>query len=93
MSGERQRTDEKKEASYQFTERHFGSFSRAFRLPDDAKREAITAEMKEGVLSITIPKLPPAEGRRPLEIPIADSAMEVETMNVAEPKKEPLTKE
>jgi len=71
VSGERQRTDEKKEANYQVTERHFGKFSRSFQLPEDVKMQGITADMKSGVLSISIPKNTEAP-RRPkaVEVPI-----------------------
>jgi len=37
-------------------ERGHGSFSRAFALPEPIDVEAITAELKDGVLTVTIPK-------------------------------------
>lgn len=37
-------------------ERPFGPFSRSFKLPPDASPEQIQAELKSGVLTLTIPK-------------------------------------
>ena len=39
-----------------FSEREFGSFSRSFRLPPDADGDAISADLKDGVLTLTVPK-------------------------------------
>lgn len=39
-----------------FSEREFGSFSRSFRLPPDADGEGIAAELKDGVLTLSVPK-------------------------------------
>lgn len=48
--------------SYLFTEREFGAFQRAFRIPPDADAEAIDAAFKNGVLTIRLPKARSAEG-------------------------------
>jgi HSP20 family protein len=37
-------------------ERRFGSFTRAFHLPENVDTKSITADYKDGVLSIAIPK-------------------------------------
>lgn len=52
------RTEEKKEEDkgYVRTERRRGSFSRQFRVPTNAQADALTAEVKDGVLSIEVPK-------------------------------------
>ncbi|MBV8186836.1 MAG: Hsp20/alpha crystallin family protein [Alphaproteobacteria bacterium] len=39
-----------------YSERSYGSFTRAFTLPSDTNREAIAARFKNGVLSLEIPK-------------------------------------
>lgn len=39
-----------------FSERRYGAFSRSFRLPDDADADAVKAEMKDGVLTVTLPR-------------------------------------
>lgn len=44
------------------SERSFGSFARAFRLPEDADAEAIGAEFVNGVLKVKVPK---QEGKGP----------------------------
>jgi HSP20 family protein len=41
-------------------ERHFGAFSRAITLPDDADAGGIAAQFADGVLTIHIPKSPAA---------------------------------
>ncbi len=72
LSGERQRTDEVKDASYQRTERTFGRFTRAFRLPEGSNEEGIAAEVKDGVLTVTIPHSP-TPPRKVHEVPITNS--------------------
>jgi HSP20 family protein len=54
ISGEKksERTDDKTH----YTERSYGSFTRAFTLPNDADREGITANFAKGVLTLEIPK-------------------------------------
>ncbi|WP_298938489.1 Hsp20 family protein [uncultured Ruegeria sp.] len=42
-----------------FSERQYGSFSRSFRLPPDAEGDKVDAQIKDGVLTITIPKTKP----------------------------------
>jgi HSP20 family protein len=56
ISGERhaERTDEKTH----YSERSYGSFTRAFTLPSDADRDGITAHFAKGVLTLQIAKLP-----------------------------------
>lgn len=64
VSGHRQ-SEEHKEGDNIFTlERSYGSFSRAFTLPDTADTEKTKAEMKDGVLSITLPKRTEAQPRK-----------------------------
>ena len=49
-------------------ERQSGAFERRFRLPEGIDTSAITAAFREGVLQITIPKLPKEQ---PLKIQVA----------------------
>ena len=58
--------------NYHHIERRFGTFSRAFRLPKTVDREQVQATMKDGVLSIRLPK---AEQARPRRIPVRVSAL------------------
>ena len=52
------RTEEKKEEDkgYVRTERRQGSFSRQFRVPSNVQAEHLKAEVKDGVLTIEVPK-------------------------------------
>ena len=50
-------------------ERSYGSFSRSFGLPANVDVGGITAEAQDGVLTVTIPKLP-EEKPQPKEIEI-----------------------
>ncbi len=46
--------------SWFFSERQYGAFARSFRLPPDADTDKIRADLKDGVLQLTIPKKAPA---------------------------------
>jgi HSP20 family protein len=50
--------------SYHRMERGHGAFSRTFQLPLPVDAEAITADLKDGVLTVTCPKAPEAGTRR-----------------------------
>ena len=52
------KASEKKEEgeNYYVSERSFGSFSRAFRMPDGIDDQAIDAKFDKGVLTVTLPK-------------------------------------
>ena len=50
-----------KDARVHRAERHYGRIHRAFRLPTDVGHEAITAVYKDGVLELTVAKLPQAK--------------------------------
>ena len=49
--------DEKKD-DYHLTERSYGRYERAFRLPDGVDEDRIKAELKNGVLQVTVPRKP-----------------------------------
>ena len=59
LKGERSSDNEVNEESYYRRERSFGSFQRRFNIADNVDPEQITADYKDGVLKVTIPK--PAE--------------------------------
>ncbi|XP_010690464.2 18.2 kDa class I heat shock protein [Beta vulgaris subsp. vulgaris] len=57
VSGERNREQEEKNDKWHRVERSSGKFLRRFRLPENAKMEEIKANMENGVLTVTIPKM------------------------------------
>lgn len=57
ISGERRsEKEEKKENKVYRLERVYGAFCRSFTLPDNVDPSKISAEYKDGVLSLTVPK-------------------------------------
>lgn len=56
ISGERKFESEEKTKTYHRVETQFGSFTRAFTLPNNVKRDAIEAEYKNGMLQVVLPK-------------------------------------
>jgi HSP20 family protein len=72
VSGEKKTSREEKGETWYFSERQFGSFSRSFRLPADADAAGVTAEMKDGVLTVTIPKRTAAPAAK--RVPITKAA-------------------
>ncbi len=56
IRGERKFSKEISEDNYLRVERTYGSFSRSFSLPNTVNPEAIKAEYKNGVLTLTLPK-------------------------------------
>ncbi len=49
---------------YHQVERGHGAFSRTFEFNDKIDVEAVTADLSDGVLTVTLPKLPPAPRRK-----------------------------
>lgn len=56
ISGERKQEKEEKNKKYHRIEREYGSFLRSFTLPISASGEKVTAEFKDGILKIHLPK-------------------------------------
>lgn len=56
MRGERKFSAETKKENYHRVERSYGEFMRSFTLPNTVDANQITAEFKDGVLNITMPK-------------------------------------
>ena len=61
-----QKTQERDDASaaYRLSERRFGRFDRSFPIPPDVARDHIEAAVREGVLTVTLPKTSDAERSR-----------------------------
>jgi HSP20 family protein len=49
---------------YHQVERGYGAFSRTFEFNDKIDVEAVTADLTDGVLTVTLPKVPPAPRRK-----------------------------
>ncbi len=64
IRGERKFAQETKEDNYLRVERAYGSFSRSFSLPNTVNSEAIKAEYKDGVLTVTLPKRPESKPKQ-----------------------------
>jgi len=56
ISGERKAEKEEKDKKYHRMERSYGAFQRSFTLPEGALAEKISAEFKDGVLLVHLPK-------------------------------------
>jgi HSP20 family protein len=64
ISGKREEEHREESDQYFALERSHGSFTRSFALPDNVDPEAISAELKNGVLTVQIPKKPEAQPRK-----------------------------
>ncbi len=69
VSGVRDEETETKDKQFHRVERSFGSFSRTIPLPCEVDHEKVAAELKKGVLTITLPKTERAR-QRERKIPI-----------------------
>jgi HSP20 family protein len=58
ISGFREEEDRLEGENFFAYERAFGNFTRAFTLPDGVDSEHVSAELKDGVLTIQVPKKP-----------------------------------
>ncbi|MCR8722876.1 Hsp20/alpha crystallin family protein [Frigidibacter sp. ROC022] len=56
MKGEKTSEREEKGDTWFFTERQYGAFQRSFRMPPDADPDKVSAEMKDGVLTVSVCK-------------------------------------
>ena len=61
LSGEKTEESEKEEKDYHVSERRFGSFRRSFQLPSAADQNKVSADFKNGVLTIALPKTAKAQ--------------------------------
>ena len=56
LSGERKAENEDKDKKYHRLERSYGTFQRSFTLPEGTLPDKISAEFKDGVLLVHLPK-------------------------------------
>ena len=71
IRGERKFEKSVSEENYLRVERTYGSFSRSFSLPNTVNAEAIAAEYKNGVLTVTLPK---REESKPRQVRVSVNA-------------------
>ena len=62
IKGDKKLEDEKNKDDYHYSERKVGKFARSFKLPKSIMEDKISANFKDGSLTITIPK---AEKEKP----------------------------
>jgi HSP20 family protein len=69
IKGEKKQEKDEKGESYHVTERSYGSFERAVRLPDTVDDTKVEAKFEKGVLKVTAAKKPEAvKAERKIEI-------------------------
>jgi HSP20 family protein len=61
LRGERKFEQEEKDKKFHRVERAYGSFARSFSLPDEVDSGKVSAEFKDGVLKVHLPKSPNAK--------------------------------
>jgi HSP20 family protein len=71
ISGKRDEAKETKSETVYTYERQYGSFTRSFTLPDGADLDSAKSDLKDGVLTLVIPKLAATQTKK---IPIATGA-------------------
>jgi HSP20 family protein len=67
LKGERRFENHEDQGTYHRRERSYGTFARTFTLPTMVEQDKISAEYKEGVLTVTLPK---KEETKPKQISI-----------------------
>jgi HSP20 family protein len=56
IEGERRLEKDEKNRKYHRVERAYGSFTRAFNVPEDVEASKVSAQFKDGVLNVHLPK-------------------------------------
>jgi HSP20 family protein len=64
ITGEKKEEHEKQGKTYHRLERRYGEFRRVFRLPVAVNEEMVTAEYKEGILRVAVPKIAEVKPKR-----------------------------
>lgn len=64
ISGKREQERKEDTDSYHLMERSYGAFSRTFNLPEEVEADHIHAELKDGVLNLSIPKQPESKPQK-----------------------------
>jgi HSP20 family protein len=64
VSGKREAEREDQGETYFTYERTYGSFTRSFTLPEDVDADKVHADLKEGVLTLVVPKKPEMQPKK-----------------------------
>lgn len=86
LSGERRLEHEGSTENCRRIECEYGSFDRSFTLPRTVDKDDIAAEMRDGVLRLTLPKIAAEEKR---EIPVRAVEAETEKEGAKKPAEQP----
>jgi HSP20 family protein len=70
VSGKREMEEKHDGESFHTVERMHGSFTRSFSIPEGVDGDKVRAELREGVLTLTVPKKPEGRVR---QVPVAVS--------------------
>jgi HSP20 family protein len=70
LQGEKREHREEQGEAYYFSERTYGAFSRSFRLPPDADGARVEADLKDGVLTIRVPRREAGPDEEPRRVEI-----------------------
>ncbi len=69
VRGEKRASREEQGDTWFFSERQYGAFQRSFRLPADVDEAGTRAALKDGVLTLTVPrKAPPGSAGRKVTV-------------------------
>jgi HSP20 family protein len=64
VSGKRDAEKQERTDTYYAFERSFGSFTRSFTVPDDVEASGIHADLRDGVLTLFVPRKPEAQPQK-----------------------------
>lgn len=64
ISGKREAEKKEERETYYAVERSYGSFQRAFTLPDGIDANRVVADLRDGVLTVTVSKMPEMQPKK-----------------------------
>lgn len=64
IKGEKKEEKEENDHQHYYSERHYGSFKRIFRLPGQVSEDGVEAAFDKGVLTVTVPKTSSASEKK-----------------------------